>query len=131
MLPEELSNGICSLNPDKNRLSLSLKMKINDMGKVVDYKIYKAIISSNYRLIYDDVNDYIDGNKKVYDDEVLLEKLDLFNELYKILYISFFSLITVHASESTYDTYPPQIFLCCFFSVLFSWVCCLDDSSDR
>ena len=85
MLPEELSNGICSLNPDKNRLSLSLKMKINDMGKVVDYKIYKAIISSNYRLIYDDVNDYIDGNKKVYDDEVLLEKLDLFNELYKIL----------------------------------------------
>ncbi|MDU3199542.1 MAG: RNB domain-containing ribonuclease, partial [Anaerococcus hydrogenalis] len=76
MLPEELSNGICSLNPNKNRLSLSLKMKINDMGKVVDYKIYKAIISSNYRLIYDDVNDYIDGNKKVYDDEVLLEKLD-------------------------------------------------------
>ncbi|WP_040397088.1 ribonuclease R [Anaerococcus senegalensis] len=85
MLPEELSNGICSLNPNKNRLSLSLKMKINDMGKVVDYKIYKAIIRSDYRLVYDDVNDYLDDHKKVYDDEILLEKLNLFNELYIIL----------------------------------------------
>ena len=85
MLPEELSNGICSLNPDKNRLSLTLKMKINDRGKVIDYKIYKALIRSDYRLVYDDVNDYLDYNKKVYDDEVLLNKLDLFNDLYKIL----------------------------------------------
>lgn len=87
MLPEELSNGICSLNPNENRLALSLKMKINDLGKVVDYKIYKSIIKSNYRLVYDDVNDYLEGKEKSYEDEILLEKLNLFDELYKILKI--------------------------------------------
>ncbi|MDU6792275.1 MAG: VacB/RNase II family 3'-5' exoribonuclease, partial [Anaerococcus sp.] len=85
MLPEELSNGICSLNPNENRLAISLKMKINDLGKVVDYKIYKAIIKSDYRLVYDDVNDYLEGKEKTYEDEILLEKLNLFDELYKIL----------------------------------------------
>lgn len=85
MLPEELSNGICSLNPNENRLALSLKMRINKLGKVVDYKIYKSIIKSNYRLVYDDVNDYLDNKDKVYDDEILIEKLELFDNLYKIL----------------------------------------------
>ncbi|MDU7649420.1 MAG: ribonuclease R [Anaerococcus vaginalis] len=85
MLPEELSNGICSLNPNENRLALSLKMRINKLGKVVDYKIYKSIIKSNYRLVYDDVNDYLDNEDKVYDDEILIEKLELFDKLYKIL----------------------------------------------
>lgn len=85
MLPEELSNGICSLNPNENRLALSLKMRINKLGKVVDYKIYKSIIKSNYRLVYDDVNDYLDNKDKVYDDEILIEKLELFYKLYKIL----------------------------------------------
>lgn len=85
MLPEELSNGICSLNPNENRLALSLKMRINKLGKVVDYKIYKSIIKSNYRLVYDDVNDYLDNKEKVYDDEILIEKLELFDNLYKIL----------------------------------------------
>ena len=85
MLPEELSNGICSLNPNENRLALSLKMRINKLGKVVDYKIYKSIIKSNYRLVYDDVNDYLDNKEKVYDDEILIGKLELFDKLYKIL----------------------------------------------
>lgn len=85
MLPEELSNGICSLNPNENRIALSLKMRINKLGKVVDYKIYKSIIKSNYRLVYDDVNDYLDNKEKVYDDEILIEKLELFDNLYKIL----------------------------------------------
>lgn len=85
MLPEELSNGICSLNPNENRLALSLKMRINKLGKVADYKIYKSIIKSNYRLVYDDVNDYLDNKEKVYDDEILIEKLELFDNLYKIL----------------------------------------------
>lgn len=85
MLPEEISNGICSLNPNENRLALSLKMRINKLGKVVDYKIYKSIIKSNYRLVYDDVNDYLDNKEKVYNDEILIEKLELFDNLYKIL----------------------------------------------
>lgn len=85
MLPEELSNGICSLNPLVERLAVSLKMTIDKIGKVIDSQFYESVIKSDYRLVYDDVNSFIDNNDKVYDDEILEEKLLLFNELYKIL----------------------------------------------
>ncbi|WP_296114055.1 ribonuclease R [uncultured Anaerococcus sp.] len=85
MLPEKLSNGICSLNPSKLRLTLTAKMTIDKKGKVVDNVFYKSFIKSDNRLVYDDVNDFLGGAKDVYKDEVLREKLDLFNTLYKIL----------------------------------------------
>ena len=86
MLPKELSNGICSLNPNVDRLTLSLKMTINKKGKVIANDFYKAVINSEHRLVYDDVNNFIDRNDDtVYDDELLKEKLLLFDELHKIL----------------------------------------------
>ena len=86
MLPKELSNGICSLNPNVDRLTLSLKMTINKKGKVIANDFYKAVINSDHRLVYDDVNNFIDRNDDtVYDDELLKEKLLLFDELHKIL----------------------------------------------
>lgn len=86
MLPKELSNGICSLNPNSDRLSISLKMTINKKGKVIANDFYQAVINSNYRLVYDDVNDFLDDkNESIYTDEILKEKLLLFDELYKIL----------------------------------------------
>lgn len=86
MLPKELSNGICSLNPNSDRLSISLKMTINKKGKVIANDFYQAVINSNYRLVYDDVNDFLDdNNESIYTDEILKEKLLLFDELYKIL----------------------------------------------
>lgn len=86
MLPKELSNGICSLNPNSDRLTLSLKMTINNKGKVIANDFYQAVINSNYRLVYDDVNDFLDDkNESIYTDEILKEKLLLFDELYKIL----------------------------------------------
>lgn len=86
MLPKELSNGICSLNPNSDRLTLSLKMTINNKGKVIANDFYQAVINSNYRLVYDDVNDFLDDkNERIYTDEILKEKLLLFDELYKIL----------------------------------------------
>ena len=86
MLPKELSNGICSLNPNSDRLSISLKMTINKKGKVIANDFYQAVINSNYRLVYDDVNDFLDDkNERIYTDEILKEKLLLFDELYKIL----------------------------------------------
>ena len=57
MLPERLSNGECSLNPDVERLTISCAMEIDDEGHVVNYDISESIIKSNYRLIYDDVSD--------------------------------------------------------------------------
>ena len=85
MLPEKLSNGICSLNPGEIRLSLTAKMTIDKKGKVIDNNFYKAYIKSDKRLVYDDVNDFLEGDKDVFDDSVLKEKLGLFDELYKIL----------------------------------------------
>ncbi len=86
MLPEELSNGICSLNPHVDRLSITLKMTIDRAGNVIANDFYESVINSNYRLVYDDVNAFLDdGNADVYDDEYLKEKLLIFDELHKIL----------------------------------------------
>ena len=85
MLPEKLSNGVCSLNPGEIRLTLTAKMTIDKRGKVLDNNFYKSYIVSDKRLVYDDVNNFLEGDKEVYDNEVLKEKLELFDELYKIL----------------------------------------------
>ena len=86
MLPEKLSNGICSLNPNEDRLSISLKMTVNPKGKVIANDFYEAVINSDYRLVYDDVNNFLDDNdESIYEDELLKEKLRDFNKLREIL----------------------------------------------
>ncbi len=85
MLPKELSNGICSLNPDVNRLAITIKMEINKKGKVVDYKFYESVIRSDYRLIYSNVSDIIEGKNDIYEDDLLNEKLSIMTELFEIL----------------------------------------------
>lgn len=61
MLPEKLSNGICSLRPNEDRLTLSVFMEIDAKGKVVDHEIVESVISSKQRLIYDDVSDFLEN----------------------------------------------------------------------
>lgn len=56
MLPERLSNGVCSLNPDVDRLTLSVFMDIDLKGKVTVNRIVKSIIRSKERLTYTDIN---------------------------------------------------------------------------
>lgn len=85
MLPEELSNGICSLNPNVDRLTLTVRMRINKNGKVVDYKFYESVINSDFRLVYDNVSDYLEGKDDYYKDDILNENLKYMEELYKIL----------------------------------------------
>ena len=55
MLPERLSNGICSLNPRQDRLTISLVMDIDTAGKVTDYKLSKGVIRTKERMTYDNV----------------------------------------------------------------------------
>ncbi len=61
MLPHELSNGICSLNPNEDRLAMSVIMDIDKKGKVYAHEIFESVINSKARLIYDDVSDLLEG----------------------------------------------------------------------
>ncbi|WP_159592818.1 ribonuclease R [Streptococcus halichoeri] len=59
MLPERLSNGICSLNPNVDRLTQSALMEIDQQGHVRQYQICQSVINTTYRMTYSDVNDMI------------------------------------------------------------------------
>lgn len=61
MLPKVLSNGICSLNPHEDRLTLTIVMTINQQGKVLNHNIYESVIKSNERLTYTDVSDILEN----------------------------------------------------------------------
>ena len=61
MLPEELSNGVCSLNPNEVRYTFSVLMEINDNLDVVDYNITPSIIKSKRRYSYEEVQEIIDS----------------------------------------------------------------------
>ncbi len=68
MLPPALSNGICSLNPNEDRLTLSCLMQVNAKGVVVKSEIVEGVIRSTHRMTYTEVTKMLDG------DEETLEK---------------------------------------------------------
>ena len=61
MLPVELSNGICSLNPGVNRLAMACEMILDLSGKVTSYKIFPTVIKVFRRISYTQVNKFLDG----------------------------------------------------------------------
>ena len=73
MLPKQLSNGVCSLNADEDKLTLSVEMEINDKGKVVKYDIFESVIKSKARMVYTDVSDILEDN----DEELQLKYSEL------------------------------------------------------
>ena len=64
MLPEKLSNGICSLNPDVERLAMVCDMDISAAGKIGKYRFYPAVFRSHARLTYNQVWSWLAGEKK-------------------------------------------------------------------
>lgn len=80
MLPKELSNGICSLNPKVDRLTLSCIMTIDQKGKVLDHEIVESIIKTDERMTYTDVTKII----KDHDDE-LIKKYDYLYDDFKAM----------------------------------------------
>ncbi|QQK07770.1 ribonuclease R [Miniphocaeibacter halophilus] len=85
MLPKQLSNGICSLNPNVDRLTITCKMEINPKGKVVDYKFFESVVNSDYRLVYEKVSDILENKSDYYNDDYLNNKLRIMAELFEIL----------------------------------------------
>ena len=76
MLPERLSNGICSLNQGEDRLALSCLMDINEKGKVVSHQIAETVINVNERMCYTDVKNILEDTdedaKKRYEELIPL-----------------------------------------------------------
>lgn len=88
MLPQRLSNGICSLQPEVDRLTMSAVMEIDHNGGVVDYDIHPSIIHSNYRMTYDDVNEIISNNDQKLREKYseIVDMLENMSQLHEILY---------------------------------------------
>lgn len=87
MLPKRLSNGICSLNPGEERLSMSCEMEINPQGKVVKHWIGPSVMKSHARMTYKAVNAIIeDHDPQVMSQyEELVPMFETMNELHHIL----------------------------------------------
>lgn len=71
MLPPHLSNGICSLNPREDRLTITCEMEIDRSGKIVAYDLFPSVINTNERMTYDDVRTIIEEN-----DEQLCQRYE-------------------------------------------------------
>ena len=85
MLPHQLSNGICSLNPNVIRLTLSCVMEIDDKGKLVDSDIFESYIKSRKQMTYKNVNKILNENVIPEGYEEFADDLRLMEELSKII----------------------------------------------
>ena len=86
MLPERLSNGICSLNPNVDRLTQSAIMEIDRRGKVVKHWIGQTVIKTTFRMTYSDVNDMIAGNQeKLATYKAIVPSVELMVKLHETL----------------------------------------------
>ena len=91
MLPEVLSNGLCSLNPDVNRLCMVADIKVSRAGKVTGYEFYPAVMNSQARLTYNQVNDYFNDPKdasipkSLTDNAEVKKSVDTLHQLYDLL----------------------------------------------
>ncbi|MCC8070370.1 MAG: ribonuclease R [Bacteroidales bacterium] len=71
MLPEHLSNGICSLRPDEEKLTFSCIFEMNDQAQVLSSKIARTVIKSNRRYAYEEAQEIIETGQGDYADEIL------------------------------------------------------------
>ena len=88
MLPKELSNGICSLNPNENRLTLSAFIKLDNEGKIISYRFCKSVIRSRVKGVYSEINSILDGSENAEIAEkysAVRNEIFLMNELADIL----------------------------------------------
>ncbi|MEW8987545.1 MAG: ribonuclease R, partial [Bacillus sp. (in: firmicutes)] len=80
MIPHRLSNGICSLNPQVNRLTLSCEMEITSTGEVVNHEIFQSVIKTKERMTYSDVNKILTDK-----DEELLKRYEPLIPMFELM----------------------------------------------
>ena len=85
MLPHELSNGICSLNPNVDRLAISCVMEFDSNGKQLDYNIFPSVIKSRIQMTYKKVNSILEKNEIPEGYEPFVKSLRIMHDLAKIL----------------------------------------------
>ena len=85
MLPHELSNGICSLNPNVDRLAISCVMEFDSSGKQIDYEIFPSVIRSRIQMTYKKVNSILEKNVVPEGYEPYADTLRIMAELASIL----------------------------------------------
>ncbi|CAM4055194.1 ribonuclease R [Bacillus manliponensis] len=78
MIPHRLSNGICSLNPKVDRLTLSCEMEINQLGDVVKHEIFQSVIKTTERMTYSDVRSILED-----EDEELIKRYEPLVPMFK------------------------------------------------
>lgn len=108
MLPESLSNGICSLNPHVDRLTLTCEMDINASGAVTDYDIYESVISSDERMTYTAVRKILADRDPALRSRyaALLPRFELMSELMAALRVR-----RVKRGSIDFDLPEPEIIL--------------------
>ena len=87
MLPQKLSNGICSLNEGKDRFTLSIKMEIDSSGNVISHDIFKGVINVTKRMTYSNVNQILENSNEEITKKYkkYISNFKLMEELAKIL----------------------------------------------
>lgn len=72
MLPEHLSNGVCSLRPNEEKLCYSVVFELDESAKILSYYIDKTVIKSDHRLAYEDAQQMIEKGEGVISEEMLI-----------------------------------------------------------
>ena len=97
MLPEKLSNGLCSLNPQVDRLCMVADINLSRAGKVTSYEFYPSVMHSQARLTYNQVNDYFASLKgepqkaevpvSITNNKAVKKSIDVLYDLYQVLLV--------------------------------------------
>jgi ribonuclease R len=86
MLPEEISNGICSLNPQVDRLCMVCEMLVNGQGEINDYRFYPAIMHSQARLTYTQVHEWLNEGREYPESHIFLQPhLEALQSVFQVL----------------------------------------------
>ena len=85
MLPEALSNGLCSLNPDVDRLAMAVQLKLNRQGELQEFRFCEAVIRSHARLTYTQVGAFLEGEPVPAIRPALHKPLRHLHDLYRVL----------------------------------------------